>query len=61
MFSFDAGRQRFDQSHEGLELLKIEKRSETEAPEDGQSFHGEEVRVYNLTYLSEHLECSHLL
>jgi len=42
-------------------LLKIEKRSETEAPEDRQSFHGEEVRVYNLTYLPEHFEGSHLL
>lgn len=61
MFPFDAGRQRFDQSHESLELFEIEEGSETEAPKDGKRFDSEEVRVHNLTYLSEHLEGSHLI
>lgn len=61
MFPFDAGRQGLDQSHESLELFEIKKRSETEAPKDRKRFDSEEVRVYDLAYLSEYLEGSHLL
>jgi hypothetical protein len=61
MLSLNARGQRFDQSHEGLELLEVEKRSQTEAPENRQGLHGKEVRVNDLANLSEHLEGSHLL
>ena len=42
-----------------MKLFKVQKWTKTETPENRQGFHGEEVRINNLTNLSEYLECSH--